>query len=151
MSEKENVYLTIKNMLQRFPEFIKKNLDGEWCLLNPSNSQENFLKKWKDNSSLKNAFDEWIKQARIDILVHPEQFTENNQIELRSGILKSFGENAGIGAFNRYGIVMSELKKVNCGLTVILLQLQLIHLIKDMKNIHILVVIIIERKSVIHA
>lgn len=111
MSEKENVYLTIKNMLQRFPEFIKKNLDGEWCLLNPSNSQENFLKKWKDNSSLENAFDEWIKQARIDILVHPEQFIENNQIELRSGILKSFGESAGIGAFNRYGIVMSELKE----------------------------------------
>lgn len=111
MSEKENVYLTIKNMLQRFPEFIKKNLDGEWCLLNPSNSQENFLKKWKDNGSLKNAFDEWIQQARIDILVNPEQFIENNQIELRSGILKSFGESAGIGALNRYGTHMSELKE----------------------------------------
>lgn len=113
MSEKENVYLTIKNMLQRFPEFIKENLDGEWCLLNPSNSQENFLKKWKDNGSLKNAFDEWIQQARIDILVNPEQFIENNQVELRSGILKSFGESAGIGALNRYGMNMSELKENN--------------------------------------
>ena len=111
MSEKENVYLTIKNMLQRFPEFIKENLDGEWCLLNPTNSQENFLKKWKDNGSLKNAFDEWIQQARIDILVNPEQFIENNQIELRSGILKSFGESAGTGALNRYGMNMSELKE----------------------------------------
>lgn len=111
MSEKENVYLTIKNMLQRFLEFIKINLDGEWCLFNSSNSKENFLKKCKDYSSLKNAFDEWIQQARIDILVNPEQFIENNQIELRSGILKSFGESVGIGALNRYGIAMSELKE----------------------------------------
>ena len=111
MGEKENVYVTIKNMLQKFPEFIKINPDGEWCLFNPSNNQENFLKKWKNNESLKKAFDEWIQQARVDILVNPEQFIETDQIELRAGILKSFGESVGMGALNRYGNVMGEMAK----------------------------------------
>lgn len=110
-SNKDNVYITIKNMLNNFDNVIKHSFEDGWILNNPSMSDENFLKKWKDNRDLKSAYDNWLRQAKLDILTNPEKFIETDQNELRAGIFESFGESVGKDAFMRYGEEMGELAK----------------------------------------
>lgn len=111
MNKKENVYSTIRNMLNNFSRFIQYDSVEGWYLFNPSKNDENFLKKWKDNDALKAAFDDWARQAKMDILTNPEKFIEIDQIELRAGIYKSFGESVGREALLKYGEEFGNLKK----------------------------------------
>lgn len=106
--EKENVYLTIVNMLRKFPSYIKSNAEGDYYLENPSNPKENFLKKWKENLNLVNAFNEWITQARRDIIDHLEEFVENRPQDLRKSLYESFGQRDVDIALENYGNQMME-------------------------------------------
>lgn len=101
--EKDNIYLTVVNMLERFPTYLKKNDDGEYYLENPSNPKENFLKKWCDNPKLVTAFEQWIVKAKTDIIYNPESFIEDNPQELRKSLYESFGQRDTDIALDNYG------------------------------------------------
>lgn len=101
--EKDNIYLTIVNMLEKFPTYLKKNNNGEYYLENPSNPKENFLKKWCENPELVIAFQQWIDKAKIDIIYNPESFIEDNPQELRKSLYESFGQRDTDIALNNYG------------------------------------------------
>lgn len=109
--EKDNVYLTVKNMLEKFPGYIKKNSYGEYYLQNPSNVGENFLKKWNSNDGLVTAFEEWVNKARTDIIYNPEQFIEGNPQALRKALYESFGERDSEIALENYGNIFSNYVK----------------------------------------
>lgn len=101
--EKDNIYLTVVNMLEKFPTYLKKNDDGEYYLENPSNPKENFLKKWCDNPKLVTAFEQWIVKAKTDIIYNPESFIEDNPQELRKSLYESFGQRDTDIALDNYG------------------------------------------------
>lgn len=109
--EKDNVYLTVKSMLEKFPEYVRKNSQGEYYLQNPSNIRENFLKKWNSNEKLVTAFKEWIDKARTDIIYNPEQFIEGNPQALRKALYESFGERDSEIALESYGNRLGEYAK----------------------------------------
>lgn len=121
----KNVYSTIVTLLRNFDQYITKNEDGEYYLENPSNAEENFLRKWKDNINLVVAFYEWLKQARQDIIVNPEAFIEEKPSELRSVLSESLGMDVVEKAFDNYGQKIGELAekgkmyfdKANAGIT----------------------------------
>lgn len=121
----KNVYSTIVTLLRNFDQYITKNEDGEYYLENPSNAEENFLRKWKDNINLVVAFYECLKQARQDIIVNPEAFIEEKPSELRSVLSESLGMDVVEKAFDNYGQKIGELAekgkmyfdKANAGIT----------------------------------
>lgn len=106
--EKDNIYLTIVNMLHKFPAYVKKNDKGEYYLENPSNKMENFLKKWKDNPQLVTAFNEWIVKAQKDIIYTPEAFIEDDPQKLRKSLYESFGQRDADIALESYGNKIGE-------------------------------------------
>ena len=106
--EKDNIYLTIVNMLEKFPHYVKKNSEGEYYLENPSNPKENFLKKWCDNSELVVAFEQWISKARTDIIYNPESFIEDEPQKLRKSLYESFGKRDADIALENYGKQIAE-------------------------------------------
>lgn len=106
-----NLYVVIKNMLNSYSNLIDYSLNEGWILKNPSNEEENFLRKWKSDYNLKDAFFEWLNQAKTDILINPEKFIESDQDELRAGIYKSFGESVGKDALFKYGEEIGMLAK----------------------------------------
>lgn len=107
---KSNLFTIISQLLNNLPKYILYDLDEGWKLSNPSREDENFLNKWKSNNELKDAFDEWILQARIDILTNPEEFIDTNLDKLKEGFFKSFGEKTGRDALEKYGIEFGKLK-----------------------------------------
>ncbi len=109
--QKENVYLTVVNMINQFQYYIKRNSEGKYYLENPSNTQENFLKKWNDNPNLVLAFREWITKAQEDIIYNPENFIEDDPRKLRKVLYESFGQRDVDSALNDYGIKMGEYAK----------------------------------------
>lgn len=110
--EKNNIYLTVVNMLDRFPVYVKKNDAGCYYLENPSNPKENFLKKWDDNPDLVVAFEQWITKARMDIITNPESFIEENPQKLRKSLYESFGQRDTDIAFEGYGNRIGEYAQV---------------------------------------
>ena len=100
--EKENIYLTVKNMLEKFPKYIKSTYES-YYLENPSNRSENFLKKWNDNPELVRAFEQWIRKAKIDIIENPEQFIESDPHKLQKSLCESFGQRDATIALENYG------------------------------------------------
>ena len=109
--EKSNVYTIIKCLIGTMSNYIEyENVIG-WKLLNPSRADENFLNKWNSNNLLKVAYDEWINQARMDILINPEKFIDSDVDKLKEGIYHSFGENIGKAALQRYGEQFGNLKE----------------------------------------
>lgn len=103
IEHKGNIYLTIKNMLDQFQNFISFNMTDGYVLSNPSQTDENFLKKWKFDVQYKIQFDKWLNQARKDIILNPETFIESSIEKLSESIYKSFGKEVGTEALKRYG------------------------------------------------
>lgn len=107
--EKENTYLTILNMLNRIPHYLNRNEAGEFYLVNPSNPEENFLKKWNENDALVLAFREWSAKAKMDIITNPDRFIDNDQSSLRTNLLESFGKRDMEKALDIYGKQIGDL------------------------------------------
>lgn len=106
--EKDNVYLTILNMLQKFPQYLSRTANG-YYLENPSRPQENFLKKWNEDGNLVAAFIEWIERAQEDIITCPEAFIEDDPKALRERLHLSFGQHVVSRTFERYGTKFAAL------------------------------------------
>lgn len=109
--DRSNVYVIIRDLLGRISRYIQHEIGEGWKLPNPSYTKENFLNKWNSNPALKVAYDEWMKQARIDILTNPEEFIDSDTDKFKEGIFKSFGESVGKAAFEKYGIEFGKLKE----------------------------------------
>ena len=105
----KNIYLTVVNILKNFQKCIVMDEQGEYYLENPSNINENFLKKWKDNPDLVQAFYEWMIQAQKDIVKNPEAFIEEDPQELRKVLNESLGAKVVEKAFDSYGKKISEI------------------------------------------
>lgn len=101
--EKDNVYLVVSNMLDKFPKYIEKDNNGEYVLSNPSNQSENFLKKWNEDDSLVSAFTEWVSKAKRDLADSPSEFIESDPKKLRDILYESFGSVITHRALDTYG------------------------------------------------
>ena len=101
--DKDNVYLAVLNMLEKFSKYIEKNSDGEYVLSNPSNAKENFLKKWNDDASLVTAFTDWVSNAKKDLIDSPYAFIEGNPKKFRDVLNESFGATVAARALDSYG------------------------------------------------
>lgn len=101
--EKDNVYLAVSNMLDHFPKYIGKNSNGEYVLANPSNTKENFLKKWNEDASLVAAFTDWVSKAKKDLADSPYAFIEDDPKKLRDVLNESFGATVTARALDSYG------------------------------------------------
>lgn len=65
-----NVYEALCNIVERMPQFIKVR-NGEYWIENPVMSAENFADKWNENLNKANAFYDWLRQVRKDLLTAP--------------------------------------------------------------------------------
>ena len=90
-------------MLEKFPKYIEKNSDGEYVLANPSNTKENFLKKWNDDASLVTAFTNWVSKAKKDLAESPYAFIEDDPKKFRDVLNESFGATVTTRALESYG------------------------------------------------
>ena len=95
-------------MLEKFPKYIEKNSDGEYVLANPSNTKENFLKKWNDDASLVTAFTDWVSKAKKDLADSPYAFIEDDPKKFRDVLNESFGVTITSRALESYG------EKIGC-------------------------------------
>lgn len=114
-SSNDNVYLTIKKMLETFPMFLGTDSLGQYKLSNPSFPDENFLYKWNVDENQKKHFFQWIEKARADIISNPLQFLEDNPDKLRDILFSGFGSNITRAAFESYG---EAYKKLNSSLRI---------------------------------
>ena len=80
------VYDAIKRIIENMETFIEiKN--GKICILNPSNSKENFADKWEGEQAKVNAFFDWLNKAKNDIInVSPTIIDDYTALE------EAFGE-----------------------------------------------------------
>ena len=70
---------------------ITRNSDGEWCIPNPVNHEENFADKWhEENHARARAFFKWVEWLREDITELSEAGTKDNLIK---NIESVFGES----------------------------------------------------------
>ena len=102
-SENNNVYTTIKQMLNTFTYYLGTNSFGEYKLSNPSFDQENFLYKWNSNSKLPEDFFKWIEKARFDIITNPLDFLEDSPTQMRDSLRENFGHKITDSALKKYG------------------------------------------------
>lgn len=109
INAKGNVYKTILNMIDRFPAFINRNENGDFQLMNPSRLEENFLKKWNEHYEHKQMFDNWIMQAKLDIVTNPEAFIDASPEKFKETIERSFGGQTSRIALGKYGERISHM------------------------------------------
>ena len=109
-SERANVYITIKTMLDNFQLFLCSDNKGQYKLSNPSFEEENFLYKWNTDDELRKKFYEWINKAKIDIVQDPFNFLDRDPKRLRHIMFESFGERSVQSAYDAYG---KEMEKLN--------------------------------------
>lgn len=74
-SLKHNHMACLRDVIMRMPDNIGKT-NGEFILLNPINSLENFANKWNYDSGYYNAFENWYKNLKSSVAF----FEENNYV-----------------------------------------------------------------------
>lgn len=67
----DNLRDVLKFVLDNMAKYIEV-IDGEYQVLNPVNPLENFADKWNEKQTLKNCFDNWIKEARKNLTPYTE-------------------------------------------------------------------------------
>ncbi len=110
-SENDNVYLTIKKMLETFYIYLGGDSNGEYNLSNPSFKSENFLYKWNFDKTLKENFDKWIVKAKEDIITNPEMFIDEKPDKLRFNLLESLGAKSMQSALDAFGLKIKSLNE----------------------------------------
>ena len=108
-SESNNVYTTIRDMLDNFYLFLGTDSKGEYKLSNPSYEPENFLYKWNTNEKLKDNFIKWIMQARKDIIENPLEFIDTEPTKLNEMMCNNFGSKSATSGLKKYGVALGLL------------------------------------------
>ena len=92
-----SVIETMIGLLDRMPTFIRW-IDGQWVVENPTNTEENFADKWKENPERANAFFEWIEMAKQDLAVLK---SAQGVPAVRKGLIPFLGEKRADIVLNR--------------------------------------------------
>ncbi len=99
-AEEDNLYLALKNILDRMHTYIKVNSRGESEVLNPVNPFENFADKWVDFPQREKNFRAWMKKAKEDIVELVERNGFNSSVE---NLREVFGNRMVNRALNESG------------------------------------------------
>jgi len=67
----DNLRDVLKFVLNNMAKYIEV-IDGEYKVLNPVNPLENFADKWNEKQTLKNHFDNWLKEAKKGLTPYNE-------------------------------------------------------------------------------
>lgn len=89
-----DLYEALCNILDKMPEYIEYR-NGVYWVENPVMREENFADKWNQKSSKKDAFYNWVAQARRDIIEIPLKCFGIDEIA------KLLGERLGNAPVNR--------------------------------------------------
>jgi len=100
-NNESSLYDTLVNIINKAPNFIIKT-NNKYEIVNPSNPRENFAEKWNEDTKRADAFFDWIKKSKQDIILNPMNFT--NQVEIANELKKSLGE----GIISRVFSVIGE-------------------------------------------
>lgn len=82
--QEQSVVVTMRGLLDRMPYCIDKT-KGYAYVANPSNADENFADKWRQDPRLEKAFYEWIDRASKDVAL-----LENSSISNMGPVLNRF-------------------------------------------------------------
>jgi len=101
-NNEDNLYISLRNMINRMPTFILTNSKGQKEVLNPVNPLENFADKWEKNPQKAKNFEMWLKKAKEDLIDIIERNGLDNSVEnLRevfgSSIVNKALNNSGFG------------------------------------------------------
>ncbi len=88
----EDIVGLILKFVNEHEYYMEKDEDGNYFISNPVNSEENFADKWKQYPVRKEAFFDWVKELKNDLLEN--NFLCLNEFESKANHLKEiFGES----------------------------------------------------------
>jgi hypothetical protein len=95
-----DIYSAINNILSGLNENMIIN-EGKFNIPNPVNPEENFADKWNENSSLPNAFMEWVNEVKKTFAsnIIEKAYAERRQV---------LEESLGIKVSNNQGLITSQ-------------------------------------------
>lgn len=85
-----NLFDAVKNILFKMPQFIYKNSENKFEILNPVLPEENFADKWNIEPKKSEAFFRWLRKAQVDIIENPLFVTGLNNVSAKLEI--AFGK-----------------------------------------------------------
>jgi len=98
----DNLRDVLKFVLDNMAKYIEV-IDGEYQVLNPVNPFENFADKWNEKQTLKNYFDNWIKEAKKNLTPY------NESIEIYGDeFQKNISEQLGISESKSKDLVKAD-------------------------------------------
>lgn len=87
----ETLYQLLCNFSNNAINYIKKDKDGNYVITNPINNEENFADKWIQYPERKDAFFEWMKEVKHDLITN-NFLTKDGTIEQANYLKKIFGD-----------------------------------------------------------
>jgi len=98
----DNIVDTLENIMGNAEQYIKDHMiEDEYHIDNPcytGGDVENFADKWNKHPERANAFFEWLKKAKVDLI--DNKLYNFVRVQMADNIKKSLGENTGIRVFN---------------------------------------------------
>ena len=93
----EDLYDALFNIIQNLSDINSLKIDGEYQILNPVNSDENFADKWNENEELPKAFNGWIRQLNTDF---NNAFKKKELFEITNSLKPVLGAGLIANVFN---------------------------------------------------
>lgn len=100
-NNERNVYDALEGILNRMASFIEVDEKGNYKICNPVMEEENFADKWTLVPEKAEAFFDWLKKAKEDIITKP--MIIEGTVEQSKAIKSCFGENVTNRAYNKIG------------------------------------------------
>lgn len=68
--DEEDVFEALTNIVRKFPDYLEshKDIDENYFITNPVNTEENFADKWLEYPERKNVFMDWVKAVYLDLI-----------------------------------------------------------------------------------
>lgn len=90
-NNESNIYDTLSNILDNMDKYIEKDSKGNFIIKNPVMADENFANKWNKYPIKARCFEQWVKQAKKDLVITP--LTILGRENMAKHIKKVLGEN----------------------------------------------------------
>lgn len=113
----DSILASIIHILNNMESYVFNNMEnGEYKILNPTCSDENYAEKWNTNPKRRDEFFKWLKQAKNDFSF--DRLSKLDRIGIGKEIKRLFGENLGVTIFNEIAeeerkSILNENLKVN--------------------------------------
>lgn len=102
-----NVYDAVCNIIKNMENSITKNECGELQVLNPTLRQENFADRWITEPKRQDAFFNWLRKAKKDIVEDPLNFIDGLD-SLKNRMTENFGFQVIQDTFEAYGNTIQD-------------------------------------------